>query len=127
VQAARQARVTKQAYLFSTGCDVVPQRMTRRRAMKKIAIPALATLLLISATPAFAIHNNDPRDKETIADQQRCTALTAQWNQASTSRAGINTAKDTASQGEVLCRAGKWGEGSETLAKALSQIGVKPN
>jgi hypothetical protein len=92
--------------------------------MTKLALYFTVAAVAIAPTLSFA--KDDDRSRETLADQQRCAALTKQWSQVSTSGTATDSAKKDAAQGEVLCRAGKYDEGSRTLENALKQVSVKP-
>ncbi len=90
------------------------------------AAVSFAASLTLAAAPVLAAEPHLPSSKESVVDQQRCETLTQQWNKESAGRSGIESAAATASEGAALCRAGRYGEGAETLQRALTQIGVKP-
>lgn len=95
------------------------------------AIPAVAAIGLLggltgAARPAAAAHAMLPEQHESVRDQMRCEALTKQFNAAAAARPVADATKDAASQGEVLCRAGRYGEGADTLEKAVRMIADAP-
>lgn len=94
----------------------------------RLAGVALALMLGLAAAPgpALAGKANLPLDQESFHDHARCDALTRQFNQAATRHAVDEKAKQQASQGAVLCRAGRYGEGADTLEKAVQMIGETP-
>jgi hypothetical protein len=90
---------------------------------RAIAIVALGIALPGSALAGKAVR---PLEQESYQDQTRCAALAQQFNQAAAQQAVADEAKQQASQGAVLCRAGRYGEGADTLEKAVRMIGLTP-
>ena len=89
----------------------------------RIAIVALGLALPGAALAAKA---NLPLDHESLQDHARCDALTQQFDHAAAQRPVADAAKKQASQGAVLCRAGRYGEGADTLEKAVRMLGEAP-
>ena len=89
----------------------------------RIAIVALGVVL---PAAAFAAHANLPLQQESLQDHMRCDALTQQFDRAAAQHPVADAAKQEAAQGAVLCRAGRFGEGADTLDKAVRMIGESP-
>ncbi len=89
-------------------------------------LAALTLGLLWAPSPARAIHGILPEQHESVRDQMRCEALSKQFDEAVARQAVDPAAKEQASQGAVLCRSGRYGEGADTLEKALRMIGKRP-
>ena len=88
---------------------------------------ALAAAALCGAPgSALAGRAETPVSRESLRDSERCSALTVQFDRAAAQRAIGEAAKEQASQGAVLCRAGRYGEGADTLEKAVRMIGETP-
>ena len=94
--------------------------------MTKLALCFAVAALTLTSGLAQAMERRSPDQQETYADQTRCQNFTKQWNDVAANRNGIDDAKKLASQGEMLCRAGKFNEGSKDLERALAQVGTKP-
>ncbi len=107
----------------STSRDLAAMTTLARMAL---AITVLMFGLIGAAAPAPAGRSLRPQEHESVQDQMRCDALLQQVTAAAARRPVDGAASDQASQGEVLCRAGRYGEGAETLEKALLMIGEKP-
>ena len=99
--------------------------MTRSIGMAGAAF-ALVLGLGWEGGPALAAKANLPLQQESVQDHMRCDALAQQFNQAAAHREVDDAAKQAASQGAVLCRAGRFGEGADTLEKAVRMIGETP-
>jgi hypothetical protein len=95
------------------------------RAVLTAAV-AMALVLAGAADRAVAGRADNPLTRETLQDNLRCTALSQQFDRAAAQRAVDDAAKQQASQGAVLCRAGRFGEGADTLEKAVRMIGETP-
>jgi hypothetical protein len=87
---------------------------------------AVALILALAPQAVLARPGQAPAGRETLVDNMRCDALTQQFDKAAASRPLDGAAKKQASQGAVLCRAGRYGEGAETLDKAVRMIGEAP-
>jgi hypothetical protein len=93
--------------------------------MMLMRLAIVAGLLALSG-PALAAKANLPLDHESLQDHARCDALAQQFDHAAAQRPVTDAAKEQASQGAVLCRAGRYGEGADTLEKAVRMIGEAP-
>lgn len=99
--------------------------MTRSTRLAGLAL-ALTVGFAMAPRAALAARANRPLEQESYQDHARCDALAQQFNQAAARRAVDDAAKQQASQGAVLCRAGRYGEGADTLEKAVRMIGETP-
>lgn len=90
-----------------------------------LALPTFA--LLGMAGPARAVRGSPPQQHESLQDQMRCDALAKQFHTTASQRPANDAAQEQASQGEVLCRAGRYSEGADTLEKAVRMISDKPS
>ena len=99
--------------------------MTRSIRLAGLTL-ALTFGLATAPELALAAHANMPLNQESLHDHERCDALTQQFRQAAAQHAAPEEAKQQASQGAVLCRAGRYGEGADTLEKAVRMIGETP-
>ena len=89
-------------------------------------VATFAFALLGAPRLALAVHGVLPEQHESVRDQLRCQALGKQFQDASARHPVDDAAKEQASQGEALCRAGRYGEGADTLEKAVRMIGETP-
>ncbi|HTP84838.1 MAG TPA: hypothetical protein VMQ11_17925 [Alphaproteobacteria bacterium] len=98
------------------------------RPLLRTAAIAIAVAGSLGAAAGRAAANpmDTPLSRETFQDHMRCDALTQQFDRAAAQHPVADAAKKQASQGAVLCRAGHYGEGADTLEKAVRMLGEAP-
>ncbi len=90
------------------------------------ALLTMAVFAISTSTAVAAGAVDVPPSRQGVQDNQRCTALTVQFERAAAQRQVAQAAKDQAAQGEAQCRAGHFGDGIDSLEKALGAIGESP-
>ncbi len=94
--------------------------------MKRLLISAAALIILASSSAALA--KNARQEEVPYAIKARCETLSQKFDAARGHASGdVQAARAAAEQGEALCRAGRYEEGGEALAKALRMIGESAN
>jgi hypothetical protein len=94
--------------------------------MNKLMSAGAAILMMSLPAAAFA-KGNGSLENVPYAVKVKCETLMQRFDQAAANppdSANLAAAKSAASQGGALCRASRYEEGGDTLAKALKLIGA---